>query len=310
MKYVLLETIKYNLSKINNNNYLVLKSDAYGFGLKEILKLIKKTNIYKFCVINIEDAITIRKSIINSEILLITPFFVDLLHLYKKYKIQLSINNLEELKHLEHINIKYQLCVNTGMNRFGLKEINKELLTDNLVGIYSHNATNSINYIQKQIEILSDDVKGFENIDIHYFSSHHQNLQFGNCRRIGELIYENSLIIKANVIHYNNIKKGEYVGYDYTYKVKKDCVIGVLDIGYADGLIRNCSGFKVYANSKYYELVGMACMNHCFVLLENESVSQVDIISKNNKIENYEKFFNVTKHEIYISYSLSKSIYI
>ncbi|MFI3252261.1 MAG: alanine racemase C-terminal domain-containing protein [bacterium] len=310
IKQVLLETIKYNLSKINNTNYLVLKSDAYGFGLITILKLIKKTNLYKFCVINIEDAITIRKKIINAEILLITPFNYDLIPLYKKYKVQVSINKLLDFKYIEYTGIKYQIAINSGMNRYGLKEINRELITKNLTGIYSHNATKEIVHIQNQVEKISKLIIDNLNLDIHYFSSSHQNMEFGNCRRIGELIYKDALKITANIVHYNYVKKGEYVGYDYSYKANEDIIVGVLDIGYADGLIRNCSGFKVYSNGKFYKLIGKSCMNNCFVLLENDNVEYVEIISENNIIENYENYFKVTKHEIYISYSLSENIYL
>ncbi len=310
IKEILIKTIKNNLSKINNNNYLVLKSNAYGFGLNEILKLIKKTNLYKFCVINISDAITIRNKIINSKILLITPFNYHLIHLYKKYDIEVSINKYSDFKCIKNTNIKYQIALNTGMNRYGLTDINNELITNNLVGIYSHNATNAIIHINNQINKFNKLLINKRDIDIHYFSSSLNNMNYGNCRRIGEAIYKDSLIITANVVHYNYVKCGEYVGYDYTYKADKDILVGVLDIGYADGLIRNCSGFKVYSRNNYYELIGKACMNNYFVLLDNEEVKEVEIISHNNKIENYTEYFNVSKHEVYISYSLSKNIYI
>ncbi len=310
IKQVQLETIKYNLSKINNVHYLVLKSDAYGFGLNTIINIIKHTNLYKFCVININDAIVIRKKIKKAKILLITPFNYNCISIYKKYNIELSINTIEDFKYIKDKNIKYQLAINTGMNRYGLRSINKELITDNLVGMYSHNATNEITHIQNQIIKLSDLLNDKLNLDIHYFSSSHQNLKYGNCRRIGELIYNDSLIITANIVHYNYVEKGEYIGYDYSYVAAYDMLIGVLDIGYADGLVRNCNGFKVYSNGVYYELIGKSCMNNCFVLLNSKEVKSVEIISCNNKIENYENFFNVTKHEIYIAFSLSENNYI
>lgn len=310
MKYVLLDKIKYNLDRINNTHYLVLKSDAYGFGLKRILKVIKKTNLYKFCVINLDDAITIRKSIINAKILLITPFDKELISYYKKYKIELSINDYEDFLFIENTNIKYQLVLNTGMNRFGLKEINKNMYTSNLTGIYSHNATDELNYIQNQLNCFNLMTSDYKDIDVHYFSSHHKNLSFGNCRRIGEAIYNDCLVVKAKVIHLNYVKKGEYIGYDYEYKAKNNIIVGVLDIGYADGLIRKCNGFKVYANGDYYEMIGKSCMNHSFVLLDREDIKELEIISENNSIENYQNFFNVSKHEIFINYSMSENNYI
>ncbi len=310
VKYVLLDKIKYNLDRINSTHYLVLKSDAYGFGLKQVLKLIKKTNLYKFCVINIDDAIAIRKNIINSKILLITPFIKEDVHLYKKYKIEVPINSMNDFEFIKDKNIKYQLAVNTGMNRYGLKEITKEMITDNLTGIYSHNATDNLEHIQNQLKVFMDVLGNINNIDIHYFSSSHKNLSYGNCRRIGKAIYNDALIVKAKITHYNYVKKGDYVGYDYSYKAKDNILVGVLDIGYADGLVRNCNGFKVYSRNKFYELVGKSCMNNCFVLLDSEDVKEVEFISNNNKIENYLNFFNISIHEVFISYSLSENLYI
>ncbi|MFI3329033.1 MAG: alanine racemase [bacterium] len=310
MKYVLLEKIKYNLDRINNTHYLVLKSDAYGFGLKQVLKVIKKTNLYKFCVINLDDAITIRKTIINSKILLITPFNKEMISYYKKYKIEVSINNIDDFNFIKEKNVKYQIALNTGMNRFGMKQIINEFYTNNLTGIYSHNATNDLECIQNQLNVFNSILDYKDNLDIHYFSSQHKNMNFGNCRRIGEAIYNDALIIKAKIIHYNYVKKGEFIGYDYSYKAKNNILVGVLDIGYADGLIRNCNGFKVYSRGSYYELIGKSCMNHSFVLLDIEDIKEVDIISNNNKIENYLNFFKVSKHEVFISYGLSKNNYI
>jgi alanine racemase len=110
--------------------------------------------------------------------------------------------------------------------------------------------------------------------------------------------------VYGNVIQINNCLKGEYIGYDYSYKIKNDCYIGVIDIGYSDGLERLCEGFLVYINSKFYPLVGKSCMNHCFVLID-DSVSlksKVIFIGKENNICNYLKYFNKIKHEVYLAY--------
>ncbi len=308
MKQIILSKIKENLNNINTNNYLVLKSNAYGFGLKEVIKLIKKTNLYKFCVINIEDAIMIRKKIINSKILLITPFNELDIDVYKKYNIELSIGTIEQLKLVKSNKLKYQIVYNSGMNRFGFKS--RIPIDNNCTGVYSHNATDDIINIQNQVALFETYVIDYYDLDIHFFSSKHQNLSFGNCRRIGQDIYKDSLLITANVISYQFVKKGEYVGYDYTYRVSKDSIIGILDIGYADGIVRENNGYTLYSNGKFYPLIAKSCMNHSFVLLDNEYVKSLEIISCNNSIEKYCEYFNISIHEVYISYSLSKNNYI
>lgn len=310
MKLVLLNQIISNLNTIDDKDYLVLKSDAYGFGLSEILKLISKTNLSKFCVINLDDALLIRKYIKNARILLIVPLNRDFLSIYEDYNIELSVGSNDDFEVIKKLNIKYQIKINSGMNRFGLKKIKEEmLLNTNLTGIYSHNATNDYILIKNQLSYFSE-IKYRENIDVHYFSSSVTTMNFGNCRRYGQKIYDNALVVKAKVIAYQFLEKGDFLGYDYSYCAEENQIIGVLDIGYADGLFRNCDGFMVSVDNGYAKLVAKSCMNHSFVLLPSENIKEVEIIGKKNTIEKYEKYFNLTKHEIYISYSLSTNHYI
>ncbi len=310
MKLVLLNQIKSNLKSIDNKDYLVLKSDAYGFGLVEVLKLVSTTNLYKFCVINIDDAFLIRKYIENARILLIVPLNKDFLSIYERYNIEVSVGTINDFELIKNLHIKYQIKINSGMNRFGLKVIDERMLWHrNLVGIYSHNATNDCISISNQLSCFGK-IKYCDNIDVHYFSSSLPTFNFGNCRRYGQKIYENALVVKANVIAYQFLKKGEFLGYDYSYCADEDQLIGVLDIGYADGLFRNCDGFVVSVENGYAKLVAKSCMNHSFVQLSSENIKQVEIIGQSNSIEKYEKFFNLTRHEVYISYSLCKNCYI
>ena len=53
---------------------------------------------------------------------------------------------------------------------------------------------------------------------------------------------KNVIRLLAKVIQIKLIKKGEHVGYGATYRAKKDSVIAILGIGYADGLPRNFNG--------------------------------------------------------------------
>ena len=50
-----------NLSQLSRHNYLVLKSNAYGFGFKKIYQLAESLGFYKYAVITLEDAIYIKK---------------------------------------------------------------------------------------------------------------------------------------------------------------------------------------------------------------------------------------------------------
>ncbi len=61
-------------------------------------------------------------------------------------------------------------------------------------------------------------------------------------------------------------KKGMSVSYGSTWTAAKDTTIGVLPIGYADGLLRRQGGsLKVSAGGKLYPVRGRICMDQCMV---------------------------------------------
>ena len=65
-------------------------------------------------------------------------------------------------------------------------------------------------------------------------------------------------------------KKGMSVSYGSTWTAAKDTTIGVLPIGYADGLLRRQAGsLKVSIGKKLYPVRGRICMDQCMVDLGN-----------------------------------------
>ena len=61
-------------------------------------------------------------------------------------------------------------------------------------------------------------------------------------------------------------KKGMSVSYGSTWTAAKDTTIGVLPIGYADGLLRRQAGtLKVSVGKKLYPVRGRICMDQCMV---------------------------------------------
>lgn len=308
--------IKENILAFDLETYLVLKSNAYGFGFRKILDIAIEASIYKFCVIDLMDAIYIKEKYPFARVLLLGVFDETQIYIYQRYDIEISINDLSDLDFLNISNLKVQLKINSGMNRYGISPedigrvlsiIDDKKLT--LMGIYSHNATSNLRTIKEQKEAFFYAVKCVKNIDIHYAASGLMDDDFSifNCKRIGANIYKDSLSVYGKIVKINYVFKDEYIGYDYSYKMENDGYIGIIDIGYADGLERNCSGFLVYINNRYYHLVGKACMNCCFVLIDEyiNVLDKVHFISIYNPILNYERFFGKIKHEIYLRF-LSK----
>ena len=279
------DKIEENILKLNKSDYLVVKSNAYGFGLKKVLDIAYKCNMKKFCVIDLQDALYIREKYKDTVVLILGPFDKSKLKIYEEYELIVTITKNTDFKIIKNLNINYEIEINSGMNRFGVIDFDlEEVLSDKrFKGVYSHNATNDINHINNQLQLFFDKVKFIIDKDIHFASTGTKDLKipFASSRRIGCDI-----------------------GYDYAYEVLEDSYIGVLDIGYADGLERNCEGFMVFLNGKYFPLIGKSCMNHSFILLDGDNYLEFEviIIGNSNNINNYVKYFKKIPHEIYLSF--------
>lgn len=79
-----------------------------------------------------------------------------------------------------------------------------------------------------------------------------------------------SLSFKCRVSGVKNIKKGSRVGYNSTYKVKRDTKIAILPVGYFDGIDRKLSnnGF-VLVGGKRAPIIGRVSMNLTIIDVTN-----------------------------------------
>ena len=74
-----------NLSQLSRHNYLVLKSNAYGFGFEKIYQLAESLGFYKYAVITLDDAIYIKKKNPKNRVLLMGVFDESKIDIYQKY---------------------------------------------------------------------------------------------------------------------------------------------------------------------------------------------------------------------------------
>ncbi|MDR0910830.1 MAG: alanine racemase [Spirochaetaceae bacterium] len=77
------------------------------------------------------------------------------------------------------------------------------------------------------------------------------------------------------IITTKQVKAGESVSYGRTWVASSDTTIGVLPLGYGDGLRRGLSGkLKVLIEGRLYEQVGRICMDQCMINLPSPNPSQ------------------------------------
>ncbi len=90
-------------------------------------------------------------------------------------------------------------------------------------------------------------------------------------------ILKNVISLKAQIVQIRSVKKGEFVGYGEHFYTNEETLVGVLALGYADGLMRALGNrIQVAINNQLAPLIGKVCMDQCFVKLNNIQAKEGD----------------------------------
>ena len=295
IKYIDKTALICNLEKYSNKQIcLMVKSNAYGHGMAEIVKIATRY-VEAFGVINIKEAVKVRL-LTKKRVIVFAP--VTEYRLCKKHDIEFIVENEEDLRKVIKANCAHlcHLAINVGMNRFGtkseivLKSINN-ILEENdikLKSIYTHfPTTNKRKLTKKQYQkfsklksCISQNASVFlGGSGVWKYDFCYDTLRLG----IGAYGYENGdkpvMTIFSKVIKKYYCKKGEYIGYGRKYRVTKSGFYGVVPVGYGDGLFRCLSQkFCVKINGKRYKSVGNICMDAFFVKIDKNIKVGDDVI--------------------------------
>jgi len=275
----------------------VLKSNAYSHGIVETAKIIDPFQPPFFCVDSIYEAYALYQAKIKSDILVMG--YVDPKNLMFK-KLPFSFAAYDEI-HFQGI-VKAQpqasihLFVDTGMNREGIAINNLNSFLDkiaksgfrNINGLMSHFAASDkpndertvsqMKNFERSVEILS--LRGIYPKWKHIANSTAllNNRLLGldkttNLARTGMAFYgvdpsgnnrnlKRALRFITHIVQIKKVASGSAVGYDFTYKAKKDILSAVLPVGYNDGVDRGLSnkGF-VRIKNKLCPIIGRVSMN-------------------------------------------------
>jgi alanine racemase len=326
----------------------VLKSNAYGHGLSEIVSILDPEKPPMYCVDSLPEAVQIR-NISRAKVLIMG--YIDPLSLSsKKYDFSYTIFNL----HLAKAVSKYQpgsevhVFVDTGMHREGvpLKEL-PEFLTElkklpniKIVGIMSHFASADepkspqtaaqAKEFQRALEIAAE--HGIQPIWKHLAAS--SGLVAGhsfntNLARVGKALYgidpltwnnpklsasplKPTLELYSQIIETKQLSYGEKVGYNGAFRATGKTTIGILPIGYYDGVERRLTNAgTVIIGGTPCPIIGKVSMNITTVDISKVSKThigqKVQVISNNptdpNSIASIARTSKTIPHEIMIHLS-------
>ena len=301
-------SLNFNLKKLRKISpktkfFPVVKANAYGHGVREVVKYLEN-KVEGFCLATTEEAINLRKTS-NLRILdMEGPYDMSDINEANKKNIDFVIHSDRQLTLFNKLNkISKNLSVwvkfDSGMNRLGfdkdevLKVVTEIQKKTNDIVLMSHFSSYKGNL--KQLKLFNAIEKSMLEKGIavkrslcnsggmiNYPSSQKDIARPGIClfgsksNLIDKNINLKSVMnLKSRFISIKNIKKGEIVGYEGTWKAKRNSVIGILPIGYADGYPINLSN-KGYVKikKKLAPVVGKVSMD--MVAIDITSFSKIN----------------------------------
>ncbi|WRG36407.1 alanine racemase [Helicobacter pylori] len=213
--------------------------------------------------------------------------------------------------------LKIHLKIDTGMHRLGLEPTFKSIETIKKIrtlkgleveGIFTHlsnadaniktHAKNQMKAFNAFLEQLLD-----QKIEFQYRHAYNSagilSLCNGNENRLlnlyrpgimlygfypsnemkesSQTILKNVISLKARIVQIKRVKKGEFIGYGEHFYTNEETLVGILALGYADGLMRALGNrIQVAINNQLAPLIGKVCMDQCFVKLNNIEAKEGD----------------------------------
>lgn len=334
----------------NQEIWPVIKSNAYGHGIDQISQIYLKIKPNYLIVDGYDEALRIWQTF-NSPTLSIGHTYPHNLKNMKLKNYTLTVYDMDIINELAKLDerVKIHLKINTGMNRQGIRhdEIPKFIKAIQsspnleLEGILSHLADADScdnSYTEKQnkefkksvalVHKLCPTIK-YTHIGASAGAPKTQNLPT-NALRIGRGLFginpyssvDNPLHKKFNklhpvmrltstIVHTLEVKKGEKVGYSCTFTAPRKTRIGLLPLGYYEGIDRRLSskGFIKW-KSKFLPIVGRVCMNLTLIDLTDSNAQKFDqvevfspVAEDKNSIENIAKTCDTSAYDILVKIS-------
>ncbi len=264
-----INNLQHNFKVLNNmapgKLVLVVKADAYGHGLKQMVLALDDADC--FGVATIEEALIVRK--VNAEVrILLLEGFLDeeQLEMAFKHDIDCVIHQIKQLDMLEAINTKRSMNVwlkyDSGMNRLGFSSkeyeavINRVKQLDNTreIVLMSHLACADDTqdcFTTQQTDRFLKFSDGEKSLSLSNSAALLNGLHLSNewCR-VGLALFGVSPIasksaeafglkpvmtLKTKVIAIKTVDAGQGIGYSQKYVAEKKMSIAIIGIGYGDG---------------------------------------------------------------------------
>ena len=286
----------------------VVKADAYGHGLVPVAQAALAAGASSLGVALLEEAITLREAGITAPILAwLVPPGSDF-KLAVDNKIELAASSIKALEEIAAVKSEFRpkvhLEVDTGMSRGGfLDEWGKidghHVANLDIVGIFSHfaradepgEAQNDLQRKRFKEMVATVESFGYTNI-VRHLSNSAATLKDHNSRfdmvRVGIAMYglspdvktlgnsatlglKPAMQLRAKLHLVKTVPANSPVGYGAAAHTSAETKLGIVAMGYADGIPRIAQGAGVFVDGKRAPIIGRVSMDQFVVDLGAES---------------------------------------
>lgn len=257
-----------------------VKANAYGHGAVEVAKELYYMGIRAFCVASVDEAVELRRSGIQGDILILGITPMEQIHLVHQYHLIQTVVDAAYAKDLNTYGkrLAVHIKIDTGMHRLGewCEHIDSicqiyDCANLDVQGIYTHlccaesESARDKEYTYRQYRKFMETIQELTMRGYHVGKRHilassgllHVAEFGGDYARLGIAMYgvcsnreesENCKVsllpvmsVKSRVEVVKHLQTGESAGYDLQYTADSDRELAVLSIGYADGIPRSLS---------------------------------------------------------------------
>lgn len=328
------------ISNICKNKIIspVIKSNAYGIGVIEYIKILIECGYKSFFLGNISEGIQVREKYKNIDIYILNCGYPFNISNIRKYDLIPVINNMEDLILCSKFHRNKYPCIihiDTGMNRLGIKlknianpinnkffsKLNIKFIMSHLVlaeekdNLMNNKQLNELNQCSNLLSIITK-----------------KKIQSSICNSSGIWLGKKYLLdivrpgaallginpsinrknpvkeaisIYAQITQISNVAKNSTIGYGKTITLKKNSRIATISIGYSNGFSRLLSNIgDVYFNKNKLKILGRVSMDLTVVDIskvkegEIKNGDAVEIFGENRSLEDFAKINKTIPYEI------------
>lgn len=279
----------------------VIKASAYGSGSEELARFLEFRKVGYLAVAFIDEGIQLRKAGVMLPVIILNPDRNGVLDMIR-YDLEPEVYSLEQLREInalmasgEQKPFNIHLKVDTGMHRLGFMPEDMEdlcrLIGENrflhVSSVFSHLSSSEDpgddDFTHQQVTKLNQHFdfiatrlgyKPMKHIlnsaGIIRFPEYHFDLVrlglglygIDTTETIGSSL-EKVHTLKATVVQLKHLNKDEFVGYNRKGIKETPGMVAIINIGYADGLMRRAGNgrYSVRINGQDYPIIGNVCMD-------------------------------------------------